>query len=147
MPGAETELAVLDASVAVKWLIPESDTEQALELLRQYARWLAPRLLLVEAASAMRRRVQEASLGAEEASNNLTALLTSVRQGVVLLADDEELVLSALALSLSLAHRVPDCLYLALAQREGLPLATADAKLAALARQRGIEVLGIGAAV
>ncbi len=146
MPGAESALAVLDASIAVKWLIPESDTEQALALLRRHTRWLAPRLLLVEVVSAMRRRVQESSLGTEEASTNLTAVLAAVRQGVVLLADDEELVLAALALSLSLAHRVPDCLYLALAQREGAPLATADAKLAALARQRGIDVLGIGAA-
>jgi predicted nucleic acid-binding protein len=59
------------------------------------------------------------------------------------LADDEALVQSGLNLALTLGHKVPDCLYLALAEREGALLARADRKLLALARSRGIEVADI----
>lgn len=42
-----------------------------------------------------------------------------------------------MSLALSLRHKVPDCLYLALAQREGAALATADATLQRLAESQG----------
>ena len=40
-------------------------------------------------------------------------------------------------LATSLDHKVPECLYLALAERYGAGIATADVKLARLARSRG----------
>lgn len=47
-------------------------------------------------------------------------------------------------LPLARAHRLTiyDALYLELAEREGLPLATLDAELAAAGRSVGIEILG-----
>ena len=62
------------------------------------------------------------------------------------LADDEVLVRAALNLALGLKHKVPDCLYLALAEREGALLVSADRKLLALARGRGVEVIAIPSA-
>jgi predicted nucleic acid-binding protein len=53
---------------------------------------------------------------------------------------DDRVVAQALRLALSLGHKVPDCLYLALAEREGASLATADARLARLAASRGVRV-------
>lgn len=47
------------------------------------------------------------------------------------------IVSAAMSLALSLRHKVPDCLYLALAQREGAALATADATLQRLAESQG----------
>ena len=44
----------------------------------------------------------------------------------------------ALLLALTLGHRVPDCLYLAVAEREGAALVTADRRLDELARRRGV---------
>jgi predicted nucleic acid-binding protein len=41
---------------------------------------------------------------------------------------------------LSFDHKVPDCLYLALAEREGAFLASADRRLLTLTRQRGVDV-------
>ena len=109
MPGAEAVTsAVVDASVAVKWVVDEPASDAA--------------------AAA------------------LTALVDAVRQGTIRLADDEQLVGIALLLAVDLAHRIPDCLYLALAERDGCALSTADARLARMARSRRVAVLGVGAA-
>jgi predicted nucleic acid-binding protein len=59
---------------------------------------------------------------------------------VIRLIEDERVVAQALRLALSLGHKVPDCLYLALAEREGAGLATANARLARLAVSRGVRV-------
>ena len=76
----------------------------------------------------------------------LSACLDAVADGVIGLADDEALVSAALNLALTLTHKVPDCLYLALAEREGAVLVSADRKLISLARRRGIEVAEIPSA-
>jgi predicted nucleic acid-binding protein len=141
MPGAEAEpsTAVLDASVAVRWLVPERGSEQAAELLGGPQSWIAPRLMLTEVAAALRRKVVAGELRVELAIQALDTLVQAVGDGTVRLADDEEVVSSALMLALTLEHRVPDCLYLAVAEREGAGLVTADRRLDELARARGIS--------
>lgn len=52
----------------------------------------------------------------------------------------------ALNLALSLRHKLHDYLYLALAEREGALLASADRKLLTLARRRGVDVAAIPSA-
>lgn len=94
--------------------------------------------MLTEVAGALRRKVVDGGLRAELASQSLDALVRAVSEGTVRLADDEELVSAALLLALTLDHEVPDCLYLALAEREGAGLVTADRRLDELARQRGV---------
>ena len=146
MPGAEPATVVLDASVAVKWVVEEPASDAAVGLLEQPIIWLAPRLMLVETAAALRRKAESRELRAEAAAAGLATLLDAVGQGMIRLADDEGVVSTALLLALDLGHKVPDCLYLGLAEREGAAIATADMRLAALARSRGMPVLGIGAA-
>src|SRR5436305_1755707 len=79
-------------------------------------------------------------------SQALNLLLDGAQDGLIHIADDETLVASALMLAISLKHRVPDCMYLALAEREGAALATADARLASLAKARGVDVWKVPAA-
>jgi len=147
MPGAEAVTsAVVDASVAVKWVVDEPASDAAAALLDRPIVWMAPRLMLVEAAAALRRKIADRELRAETAAAALTALVDAVRQGTIRLADDEQLVGIALLLAVDLAHRIPDCLYLALAERDGCALSTADARLARMARSRRVAVLGVGAA-
>jgi predicted nucleic acid-binding protein len=146
MPGAEAAAAVLDASVAVKWLIDEPASADAAALLERDLVWHAPRLLLTECASVLRRKAASGEIEPLAAVAALNLLLDAVTAEVVRLADDEDHVAPALAAALATQHRLPDCLYLALAEREGAALATADARLAGLARARGVAVLGVGAA-
>jgi predicted nucleic acid-binding protein len=147
MPGDDTtELVVLDASVAVRWFVDEPGSERAAELLARPIAWLAPRLLVVEVAAALRRNVVAGNLRAEFAIQAVEALLQNARNGTLSFADDDTLVSSALALALTTAHKLPDCMYLTLAQREGAALATADGALARIATECRIDVLFVHAA-
>jgi predicted nucleic acid-binding protein len=147
MPGAETaSVAVVDASVAVKWVVDEPHSQTAAAFLERPIRWIAPRLMLIEAAATLRRKVVQRELRATAAAASLGTLLDAAREGAIRLFDDERLVETAFLLALELDHKVPDCLYLALAEREGCSLCTADRPLARMARARRVAVLGVGAA-
>ncbi len=67
-------------------------------------------------------------------------LLQNAKDGSLTFAEDETLILTALALALTAESNLPDCLYLALAEREGAALATADRALARLAERRNVNV-------
>lgn len=147
MPGDEgAELVVLDASVAVRWFVTEPGSEQAVELLNRPIAWLSPRLLVVEVAAALRRNVIAGNLRAEFAMQAVETLLQNARNGTLNFADDETLVSSALSLALTTAHKLPDCMYLSLAQREGAALATADRALARVATECKLDVVFVHAA-
>jgi len=144
MPPADpAQTVVLDASVAVRWVVSETGSDEAAALLERDYSWIAPRLLLTEVASALRRKAADGDLEPTLASEALDVLLHAVADGIVRLAEDERIMGQALRLALSLQHKVPDCLYLAAAEREGAALATADSRLARLARSRGISVFQI----
>jgi predicted nucleic acid-binding protein len=148
MPAAEStpSVAVLDASVAVRWVVPERGTDEAAALLNRPILWVAPRLMLAEVASALRRKVSAGELRAEIAVQALDALIDAVADGTIVLVQDEAFVASALTLALALGHKLPDCLYLAVAERDGLSLATADTRLERLARQRGVPTYAVPSA-
>jgi len=138
-----TTIGVLDASVAVKLVVDEIGTRESVAAFERPVRWMAPQLLAVEVASALRQKVVGKGLAAIDAEAALTAILDAVADGVIDLADDERLVAAALNLALTIEHKVPDCLYLALAEREGGVIASADRKLISAARKRGIETVAI----
>ena len=141
MPPADAQqLVVLDASVAVRWVVEEEGSVEAAALLEQELSWITPRLLLTEVASALRRKVADNALAPAVAGQALDVLLQAVADGVIRLIDDERIIGQALLLAMSLQHKVPDCLYLALAEREGAAIATADDRLSRLARSRAVRV-------
>jgi len=115
---------VVDASVALKWVVAEPDTPQALALLRSRP-LIAPDLLLYEVANVLWLRVKRGPLAARDAPK----ALAEVRGALAAIASGAELVESALALSIALAHPAYDCIYLALAEREELTMVTADDRL------------------
>ena len=55
-PVDPASLVVLDASVAVRWVTAEVGSDEAAALLERDLTWIAPRLLVTEVASALRRR-------------------------------------------------------------------------------------------
>lgn len=113
---------VIDASVAVKFLVREHDTEQARLLISSPEVLIAPDWLLVEAASTFWKKVKRSELLAIHAERHMEDL----PQFFGRLFSSSELASEALKLALRLKHSVYDCLYLALAQREQSRLVTAD---------------------
>jgi predicted nucleic acid-binding protein len=112
--------AVVDSSVALKWVVQEPDSERA-ELL-SVARLEAPDLLLVECANAPWKKVFRDELQVNEALESLVWL----RQAPIHLEPTAPLLYQALELAAELKHPAYDCVYLSLALRNGVPLVTAD---------------------
>lgn len=142
---------VVDASVGVKWILPEPGSDRACALLAEvaagHAHLLAPDLYAAEVANVLWQRASlRAELTEEEAREALRALLVSLPE----LVPSEALLPQALALALAFRRPVYDCLYAALAVREGCTLVTADRRLAgvlgpATARVTLLEELAAGA--
>lgn len=112
---------VVDASVAMKWLVDEDGSEAAFALRdRDLA---APALLRIEVANVLRTLVARKAATSGEALD----LFTLFQDAPVTIVDqDEALERRALQLGLDFGHPVYDCVYLALAERMGRVLVTAD---------------------
>ena len=124
---------VVDASVAVKWVIPEELSDQAESLRGRAARLLAPDLLLPEAANALWKKLLRREITTSEAAQAIDLLMASGLD----LRPSGPLLGRALTLAQRLRHPVYDCIYVALAQAEGATLVTADQRLLArIARGR-----------
>ena len=121
---------VIDASVAVKWVINERGTEAALALRDEQL--IAPALWLAEAANALWRHVRLRELTTEQALARFAELMAAP---VVSVAIEPHAPL-ALQIAAELGHPVYDCLYLALALHEQAELVTDDRRFAAVARRR-----------
>jgi predicted nucleic acid-binding protein len=123
MPGPRS--LVIDASVAVKWFLPEPDAERAVALLRAGHRLIAPDLLWIEVASVLWKVARRGALSADEAQRMLAdaaAFPVETIESAPLLAD-------ALRIATATGRTVYDSLYVALAAREGAVMVTADERL------------------
>ena len=136
---------VVDASIAVKWFVPESDSVAADALIDSGEALIAPDIVLIEAANAFWKITVRREMAAEQAD----AALAALANGVLSLHPSAGLVADALRLASSLEHPVYDCLYVALAEREGASLVTADERTYGTVRRSGvaIETLRLGDAV
>jgi predicted nucleic acid-binding protein len=117
---------VIDASVALKWVLDEPGREAADALLEEEL--IAPALWLLEAANALWRRTQRGEVTAQEAGARLAELYNAP---VTTIAIENDL-LAAADLANELAHPVYDCLYLAMAIRENTYVVTADSRFHAV---------------
>ena len=118
---------VVDASVAVKWLVAEEDADIADRLAARGQELHAPRLMASEAANALWRKARAGEIQRAEAGAAM-ALLTDIP---VRWNDDETVGADAVRLALALEHPVYDCMNLALAHRIGATVVTADRRFAA----------------
>jgi predicted nucleic acid-binding protein len=130
---------VLDASVVASWCFPDEFAPNAEAALRRIAREtaLAPALLWFELRNVLlmgerRNRLSEAQT---------TSFLKYIGELPVEVDRDPD---DGVVLSLARAYRlsVYDAVYLELAQRKGLPLATLDNALMAAARAGKVPLVG-----
>ena len=133
---------VVDASVAVSWCFPDEDDVYATrvrDLLKEVDA-VAPAIWAVEIANAMvnghrRARIDDADLvRAVEVLGDLP-----IAEAPISVAEAIGAV-ARIAIGSGLSSY--DASYVYLAMREGVPLATLDAKLRAAAEAVGCEVLG-----
>lgn len=117
---------VVDASVAVKWVVIEEDAETARRLITSGHELHAPRLLASEVANALWRKARLNEISHVDAS----ALVTALRDMPVRWGTDEIISADAIRLALALDRPVYDCVYLALAQHLGGVMLTADLRFA-----------------
>lgn len=127
---------VVDASVAVKWVLPEAGSDRA-AAIRATDDLIGPSLICAEIGGAIWRAVLRGDVPAAGARHQLRVAVDHYRQIVPL----EALAEQAVALAIHLRHPIYDCFYLALAERERCALITTDERLAAAAKTvKGIEV-------
>ena len=116
---------VLDASVVVKWFVPEIHSDAARRLLALPHEYVAPDLLFAEAANTIWKKIRRKELTAED-GQRLVADITRIAVETVscrALAED------AHALANATGRTVYDAMYVALAVRFDTRLLTADDRL------------------
>jgi|SRR5438132_2830996 len=118
--------SVLDASVAVKWVLPEPDTDKALRLRDAYRQGqdelIAPDWILAEVANILGKAAARKTITIVEAKQ----YYQDVSKDAPVLFPTVPLLDDAFDLALTYRRAVYDCLYLALALQEKCQLVTAD---------------------
>jgi predicted nucleic acid-binding protein len=120
---------VLDSSVALKIALPEPDSAKAIQLRDDFRsgvhELIAPDVFPVEVAHALTRAERQKRILPLTA----WALWQKIMADCPALAPANPLTPRAIALSSQSRIGVYDCLYVALAEREGCELVTADQRL------------------
>jgi predicted nucleic acid-binding protein len=129
-------MIVVDASVIVKWFIPEVGAHSAKALLATADELVAPELARVEVTSALTRRAIRRELAGADVEDTLRIWFRALADGQVFLLPNAGDLEAALKLALELQHSLPDCLYLAAAERLGVALITADRAFVRRANRR-----------
>ena len=113
---------VIDASVVFKWIAQEEGSDRALALLGQPL--TAPVLLLSEIGNALRKKAMRDEIDPDvDFGDDLNRL-----DRLIDLKDERAAIGRALTMARVLRHPIYDCVYLALAERVGEVLVTADHK-------------------
>jgi predicted nucleic acid-binding protein len=127
---------VIDASVAAKWVLPEPDSAAAVAIRTTDDELVAPSIAWAELGNAIWKAVRRRDLAAGDAAETLRVAMAHYARLVPLDQGAER----AIQLATSLRHPIYDCFYLALAERDNVPLVTADETMFAAARKAKIKV-------
>jgi predicted nucleic acid-binding protein len=130
-------MLVVDASVLVPLLVSEDDSPTARVLVEGEPELIAPDLILAEALNVLWKKQRLGQID-DSARSDAVAL---IGPPLVRLVAMPPLARQASALAQALDHPVYDCFYLVLAEREGVPLVTADRRLIAKAGSAGRDAL------
>jgi predicted nucleic acid-binding protein len=118
-----------DASVALKWVLPEPLADKARQLRDDYQNriheLIAPDIFPVEVANALARAERRNIIGVGQAPG----LLANVMRTSPVLSPYLPLLTRALDIASRMRSGVYDCLYVVLAEHDGCELVTADDRL------------------
>ena len=137
---------VVDASLALKWVVEEEDTEPAIALRAEWFEMgellLAPSIFGAEVTNALHRKARRGEMDLGDAQRAAGYLVSAVAPG-------EPPGLYGRALDLAAAFRlgaVYDGLYVALAELEGCEMWTADRRLVNAVQRDFPQVRWVGEA-
>ncbi len=116
---------VVDASVAMKWFLPEVHAEAARRLLHGEHNLLVPDLFFPEFGNILWKKIQRGELDEAETQQILAALQTISLH----VQHTRDYLAPAVAIACGSGRTVYDSLYVALAVRLQSPLVTADERL------------------
>jgi len=129
-------MLVVDASVAVLWTLEQTGSDRAAALSTEDG-FIAPSLIVAEIGNAIWKRVMwhEMPVAVGTRAGEIAVSLFSR------LVPLEELLSRAIEIAAELQHPIYDCFYLALAERERVPLVCADKDVIKKAKRlKGIEI-------
>jgi predicted nucleic acid-binding protein len=125
---------ILDASIALKWVLAEPDSAAALEVRNQLLSgreaFLAPDHFAFEVGYALTKAERRRAIQVGEAEELASKVFASMPE----LYPAVDLIFRAIQISSAFRIGLYDCLYLALAEQESVPVLTGDLKLAKAAR-------------
>lgn len=118
---------VVDASVVIKWFVPEIHSDTARRLLILHHEYLAPDLLFAETTNTIWKKIRRGELKLDEGRR----LVADIGRIAVETVSCRALAEDAHALANATGRTVYDALYVALAVRLNTQLITADDRLGA----------------
>jgi predicted nucleic acid-binding protein len=130
------ETLIVDASIAIKWVVEEEGTQAAVDLRSRF-RFASPELLVPECANILWKKTQRGELTREEA---ILAARLLEHSGIEFLSMAGLLERSA-SLAIELSHPAYDCAYLAAAAQMGARFVTADNRLLRMIAERASNKL------
>ncbi|TAJ27209.1 MAG: PIN domain-containing protein [Nitrospirae bacterium] len=132
---------VVDASIAIKWFIPEQLSDAAGRLRQPGLRLSAPAFFWLEIGNVLVKKIRRGELTREEGDY----VLKELRRLPLQQHADERLFRPAYTLALQTHRSLYDCLYLALAEVIDGRMVTADRKFyaALMAGEQGRRVLWV----
>ncbi len=116
---------VVDASVVVKWVMPEEHSESAARLLSEELELWAPDLLWPESGNILWKKWLRQELSEEK----VPSLLQTLQSFPLNILPSERLVEEAWEIARDFRRSFYDSLYLALAIYQECPMVTADRRL------------------
>ncbi|MBI2908256.1 MAG: type II toxin-antitoxin system VapC family toxin [Chloroflexi bacterium] len=127
---------VVDASVAVKWYVPETGSDVAAAVLARPDALLAPEFLVAEFGNVLWKKVRRLEMDRSEAEEIIDAFLSS---RPVDLRPVSHFLPAAFDIAVRWSITVYDALYLAVAVAESSSLVTADEGLTRALRGTVLE--------
>lgn len=113
---------VVDASVAIKWFVPEIQHDDAVRLLGKNGSFDAPDFILAEIANILWKKATRGEVTKAQAESIMAAMPRYLPSLHPLKSFSER----ALAIAIALDHPAYDCFYLACAEMTGGIVITAD---------------------
>lgn len=130
---------VVDASVAVKWFLPEPASDRAEALRDHPGPLVAPDLILLEVGNVL---IQAARRG-DVPFADMQEAITRLAAGPVRLTRASDIIAEALAIAGRHGGTVYDAVYIAAAKSLDAALVTDDQEMAAISRAAGVRTVDL----